>query len=435
MNYRIRNVDIVTLDDRWGTLRNSELGIADGRVAYIGQDGAGDYTGERDWEVIDGTGMICMPGLINTHNHAAMSLLRGYADDLPLQPWLNERIWPVEARMTPEDVYWGSLLAIVEMLKGGTTCFADMYFHMDEVARACRDSGIRAVLSRGLIGGRGEATDQQTLAEGLQFALEWRGQAGGRIQTMLAPHAPYTCPEPFLKTIIDAAEQHDLAIHIHLAETKVEFDEMMEQRGTTPILWVESLGLFERPVLAAHCVHVTEQDIEVLARMQGGVAHDPTGNLKLASGLAPIADMLQAGVTVALGTDGAASTNHLGMFKEIRLASLLQKNATRNAAAIPARMALQLGTREGGKAVGQPELGHLYPGGPADCILVDARKSHLTPAHDPESLLAYSAVESDVRMVWIAGELVVKDGICTRIDEQEVLRMAQRCAERITAAS
>lgn len=430
MNYRITNVDIVTMDDQWGTLTDSEIGIADGRIAYIGRNDRPKGK-EQDWQEIDGSGMICMPGMINTHNHAAMSLMRGYADDLELFTWLQQKIWPLEARLTPEDVYWGTMLSIVEMLKSGTTCFADMYFHMEQVAKACSDTGIRAVLAYGIIGGRGEEADRKELEVGLQFALEWRGANDGLLQTMLAPHAPYTCPELLLRQIVEVAEQYGLGIHIHLSETEKEVHDIQEQYGMTPVAWVHSLGMLEQHVLAAHCVHVTEEEIGMLAKMRGGVAHDPFGNLKLASGIAPVADMLAAGVTVSLGTDGPASTNHLGLLKEVRLASVLQKHMTKNASAVPARQALQMATRSGGEALGMPGLGHLYPGAPADCILVDRRAAHMSPKHDLESLLAYSAADADVRHVWVAGQWVVKDGQCTLVDEAEVMRNAQKCVERL----
>src|SRR5699024_6953850 len=247
---------------------------------------------------------VALPGLINGHTHIGMSLLRNYADDLPLHDWLTQKIWPVEAKLIGKDVYWGSMLSIVEMIRSGITCFADMYFFMEEVGKAIEESGIRGVLSRGTI----EEDDEKLNKEKIEYTRDlyknWHGKANNRIKVMVAPHAPYTCSPDYLKELIALADELNAGIHIHLSETKKEVDDSFEEHEKSPIKHVYDLGLFKRPTLAAHCVHVSSEDIEILKKNNVQVVNNPTSNLKLASGFAPVEEMLNKGVNVALGTDG-----------------------------------------------------------------------------------------------------------------------------------
>ena len=347
------------------------VAVEDGAILHVGAV-------PSDWqpdEWVDATDKLVMPGLINAHTHAAMTLLRGYADDLPLQEWLAEKIWPAEAGLTGEHVYWGALLAIVEMLRTGTTTFADMYFFMEEVARAVGESGIRASLAYGLIGLDPSRTERE-LSTGLSFAREYRGAAGGRITTMLAPHAPYTCPDGFLREVIAAAEAENLYLHIHVSETELENEEMRARTGQTPTAHLEELGLFTRPVLLAHGVWLTPDDIQILCRRHAGVAHCPGSNLKLAAGVAPVSAMLAAGVAVGLGTDGASSNNNLDLFREMHLAALVHKVREKDATAVPAVSALRLATSGGAACLGRKDsLGILAPGYRADLAFVDLNRA------------------------------------------------------------
>ena len=375
---------------------------------------------ELDFDVvIDGSNKFATPGLVNTHTHAAMTLFRSYADDMFLMDWLENKIWPAEANLTAEDVYWGTLLSIGEMLKSGTTCFADMYFFMDEVAKAVETSGIRACLSRGLAGVA--PNSDKSLLEAKEFCLKWNGAANGRITTMLGPHAPYTCPPDYLKQVIEVAKEIKAEIHIHLSETKFEVDTCIEKFGKTPIAHMDSLGLLDLGVLAAHCVHVTPEDIKLMKAKNVRVAHNPQSNLKLASGIAPVQQMLEAGLIVGLGTDGASSNNNLDLLEEVRLAALLHKVREDNPKVIPAQTALEMGTSCGAQALGLDKVGKLAVGYKADIVLYDMNKLTWAPKHDRNSLLVYSANSSDVHTVLVDGQVLVADGKLTTIDEAQVI--------------
>ncbi len=379
--------------------------------------------------VIDGSNLLVMPGLINTHGHAAMTLFRSYADDLPLQEWLEEKIWPIEEHLTADDVYWGSMLAICEMLKGGTTTFKDMYFFMDKVAEAAAESGIRAFLSRGMIGfGDSAATG---LKETEEFIANWHGAAGGRINVTLGPHAPYTCPPPYLEKVMALATKSGRPLQIHLSETRREVDESIAQYGASPIELVNRLGLFEHKVTAAHCVHVSDRDIEILAEKQVGVAHNPGSNLKLGSGVAPVAKMLEKGIKVGLGTDGASSNNNLDMFEELRLASLLAKGIAMDPTLINAKTALRMATVNGAGALFLDGCGCLKEGWKADLIGLRLDVPHLTPMHDPTAQIVYAASAADVELVLVDGKLVLEKGELKTIDEAKVRAEAARCAARL----
>lgn len=405
------------------------VAVENGVIRYVGAIPV-DWTPD---ERVDAAGKLIMPGLINTHTHAAMTLLRGYADDLPLQEWLAEKIWPAEARLTGEHVYWGTLLAIVEMLRSGTTCFADMYFYLDEIARAVTESGIRAALSYGMIG-LDPAKAERELATGLDFARRYRGAADGRIMSMLAPHAPYTCPDGFLREVIAAAATEDLPLHIHVSETERENREMAAQTGRTPTAHLAEVGLFVRPVLLAHGVWLSTADIAILRQHRVGVAHCPGSNLKLASGIAPVTELLQAGVPVGLGTDGAASNNNLDLLREVHLAAIIHKVREKSATVIPAKIALRLATVGGAACLGREDsLGCLAPGHRADLILVDLCRAHVTPGHDPISHLVYAARGSDVTDVMVDGRFLLRQGELVTLDEERIVHEAGRLGLALVA--
>ena len=374
---------------------------------------------------VDATDKVVLPGLINAHTHADMTLFRGFSDDLPLQEWL-ESIWPHEAKLTGAHVYWGTLLAAVEMIRTGTTAFADMYFFLDEVAQAVEESGIRACLAYGMIG-LDPAKAEKELNAGLTYARTYRGAAGGRLTTMLAPHAPYTCPDGFLREVVAAAAAEDLAIHIHVSETERENREMIARTGRTPAAHLEEIGLFERPVLLAHGVWLTPEDIDILRRYRVGVAHCPGSNLKLASGIAPVADLCAAGVPVGLGTDGAASNNNLDLWREVHLAALVHKFREHSATAVPAAAALRMATIGGAACLGQEgRLGCLVPGCRADLVLLDLNRPHLIPRHNALSHLVYAAEGGDVTDVMVDGRFLMRDGKLLQLDEERIIHEAGR---------
>lgn len=413
-------------------IEDGEIAVEGSRIVHVGAKGTTPEGFAPD-RIIEGNDMLAMPGFVNCHTHAAMTLFRGYADDMPLMRWLEDKIWPLEARLQPEDIYWGTMLCCLEMIRSGTTTFADMYFEMDQVARAVERSGMRAVLSRGLIGiGAGA---EESLAESKEFVGKWGGAAGGRITTMFGPHAPYTCPPDYLTRVIEAAHEMGVGIHIHLAETRDEVERITGEYGKTPVQLMNDLGLFELPVLAAHCVHLDDRDIEILVEKKVGVAHNPESNMKLASGIAPVAALLAAGAIVGIGTDGAASNNNLDMVEEMRTAALLQKVATGNPEVLPALEVLRMATVGGAMALGLADVGQLAPGYKADIILVDLRRPHLFPRHDVAAHMVYSASSADVCTVMVDGKILMEDRKVLFLDEQEIYERVRRCVDRLLTTS
>lgn len=382
-------------------------------------------------EIIDGKGMLALPGLVNTHTHVAMTLFRSYADDLALMDWLQNMIWPAEAHLDDDIVYWGSMLAFAEMIRGGTTAFCDMYMFMDSCAQAAEAAGIRGNIARGLAGVT--PNGMKALEENVELYRKWNNGADGRIRVMLGPHAPYTCPPDYLKKVRDTAEQYGIPIHIHLSETKGEVDTCREKFGVTPIALMNQIGLFDVPTLAAHCVHVTEDDIAIMAEKQVRVAHNPGSNLKLASGIAPVPAMRKAGVVVGLGTDGASSNNKLDMFAEMRLAALIHKAALLDPFAIKAEEALQMGTKDGAMCLGYDDLGELKEGYLADLILVDRSGWHWKPRFNSISLAIYAGNSMDVDTVMVNGKVLMRHKELLTIDTEKLDYEVQRVTDKLYA--
>jgi 5-methylthioadenosine/S-adenosylhomocysteine deaminase len=402
---------------------NTNIYIEDQKIVSIGTAPVGFIADE----IIDADNHLVMPGLINAHTHVAMSLFRNYADDLPFWPWLTEKIWPIEEKLTGPDVYWGSMLSIAEMIRSGVTSFADMYFFMDEVAEAVEKTGIRANLSRGMVGD--ETVGAQKLAESMEFYKCWNGKADGRIQVDIAPHAPYSCEKPFLEHIVETNKTEQCRMHIHLSETSKEVADSFDEKGVSPIAYVDSLGLFQYPTIAAHCVHVSDEDIAILADKKVNVVHNPGSNLKLGNGFAPIQKMMAAGVNVALGTDGSSSNNNLNLFEEMHLAAMVHKAVHEDPTAIPAYTALEMGTVNGAKALGlENKVGQIKVGYLADLIMIDLKKPHFYPRFNMTASLIYSAQASDVKDVMINGKWVMRNYELLTMDENEVFEKANACA-------
>ena len=416
----IQHVDAV-LPDRTACVH---MVFSDSKIAYIGED-LPPAALQKEADIVDGRGFLATPGFVNTHTHAAMTLFRSYADDMVLMDWLQKKIWPAEDHLTAPDVYWATLAAIGEMIKSGTTTFADMYFFMDEVAKATEETGMRAVLARGMAGVA--PTAEAALVESRELYHTWNNSADGRITVMLGPHAPYTCPADYLKRVVALSEELNTGIHIHLSETKGEVEDCLKLHGKSPIAYMADLGVLQRGVLVAHCVHVDTDDIALMKKYNVRVAHNPQSNLKLASGFAPITAMLDAGITVGLGTDGAASNNNTDLLEEMRLAAMLHKAVTGNPEVLPARQALNLATCDGAVALGLGnQLGELRVGAKADVVLYDRSGLQWCPPHDLVSLLVYSAQSSDVHSVWINGRRVLDNHVLTTIDEEKVKQEVSR---------
>ena len=377
-----------------------------------------------------------IPGLINLHTHAAMSLMRGLADDLALMEWLKHHIWPVEMReASPDFVYDGTLLACAEMLRGGTTLFNDMYFFPEAAARAALAAGMRASLGMIVVDFPSPyASDSlDYLTKGMAIRDRLRDQP--LISFCFAPHAPYSVQDKALSQVATYANEIDVPIHIHLHETQDEITQGEGHDGRRPLARLSDLGLIGPNLLAVHAVHLTDSEVELLARQGCHVAHCPSSNLKLASGIAPVAKLISAGVNVGIGTDGAASNNRLDMFNEMRQTALLAKAVTNDPTVLPAYQALTMATLNGARALGlDTRIGSLLPGKAADIVAVDFSRPELAPCYDPISHLVYAAGRQDVSHVWVAGELLVEDGVLTRSEFRDLGSRAAHWQTRIAAA-
>ncbi len=428
MKLIINSVDILAMDEAGHFYRDGTIVVNGDTIEYAGPKKGceEEHTGAKR---IDGRGMLAMPGFINTHTHVAMTVFRGYANDMALWDWLTGKIWPAEELLTGEDAYWATLLGAAEMIQAGITTFADMYMFMTHTARAVEDCGIRAVLARGL-SGPDKATDERHREVEELFSL--RTRAEGRITTMIAPHSVYTCSPDYLKVCRELAEKHGVGIHIHLSETEREVRDCIREHGCTPVRLLKRLGLFDLPVLAAHCVHLTDEDIDILAESDARVSHNPSSNMKLSSGFAPVAGLMRKGICVALGTDGAASNNNLSVWKEMTLATLIAKGRTGDPAALPARAALRMATVMGAKALSLNGVtGSLEKGKKADIILVDTSKPHYFPRGDVEVDLVYSGYPQDVDTVIVNGKILMTGRELTTIDLDKVYHEVQKTADRI----
>ena len=423
---------IVPVEPSGAVLERHSLLVKDGRIAALLPHREADT-----WcaaEQISLPGHVLMPGLINLHTHAAMSLLRGFADDLPLMTWLQQHIWPAEKRwVSTEFVREGTQLACLEMLKGGITCFNDMYFFAEASVAAAVSAGQR--IAAGLIvidhASAYAADPDGYLQRGMALRDAWKDEALASF--CLAPHAPYSTSDKTLAKVATYAAQLDLPVHMHVHETQAEIDQGMASHGLRPLARLHNLGLLGPQFIAVHAVHLQTPEIELLAEHGCHIAHCPSSNLKLASGLAPVADMLAHGLNVGLGSDGAASNNRLDLWQEMRLAALLGKGVAGDPAAVPAATALRMATLDGARALGLDQaIGSLQVGKYADMVAVDLRGAHNQPCDDPVSQLVYSASRAEVRHVWVGGKAVVHDGACLTVDEAETVRRAQSWRKKIS---
>jgi len=432
MKTLIKNINIITMDANANRYPDGAILYEDDTIEYVGPysklDGAINENSDNV-QVIDGKGMLAMPGFINAHTHIPMTAFRGYADNMPLWEWLTQKIWPLENRLEPEDAYWLSMLGAAEMISAGITTFSDMYMFTNEIAQAAYDSGMRAVLSRAMVGP--DDTFEQRLKD-VEKLAEWQNRAEGRITMMIGPHAVYTCSPEFLVTCRKLAEEYKTGIHIHLSETAKEVEDCIREYGKTPVRHLYDLGYFDLPVTAAHCVHLTDDDIDLMAEYDVKVAHCPVSNMKLASGFAPVDAMLKKGITVSLGTDGAASNNNLSILKEMSVAALIAKGYTGDPKALPAHTVVEMATVGGAKAVMlEDKIGSLEAGKKADIQLIDTRGPHYFPMEDPLVHLVYSGYSGDIDTVIINGRVVMQDRKLATIDLNLVYREVERIVNRI----
>ncbi len=404
-----------------GEFVECNIGIDGNRITYVGK---AEIKG--DIEII-AANMFVLPGLFNAHTHAAMTLFRGYAEGLSLRQWL-EKIWDVEARLDEKAVYWGSMLACLEMLKSGVTAFADMYIHMDGVAEAVGESGMRAIIGYGMAD-RGDAEKaEKELEIALEVVSKWDNSFGGRLRCMLTPHAPYTCSSEFLRKVAEIGRKKNLVKHIHLSETLWEVREIKKQYGTKPAELLDSLGFLDDKTVVAHAVWLDDEEIKILAKRGVSVAHCPSSNLKLSSGIARVAEMVDSGVNVCIGTDGAASNNMLCVMSDVRIAALLQNLRKK---VVKASKWLKAASENGYRAYGF-NSGKISTGMLADIAIFERNLRHY-PLHDPTSLIFTENCEAYHTIV--DGELLVEEGIVLSLDEDRVLRNAENVARKLIEGS
>lgn len=377
-------------------------------------------------EIIDGTDFLVLPGLMNCHSHIPMILFRGLAEDLNLFDWLNKKIFPYESKLTDELVLYGSLLGIAELIHTGCTYFADMYFFMESVAKAVEISGIRANLSLGLVDKNGS----DGINKAKDFFLKYHGQSNGRIEIFFGPHAPYTCNLDFLKKVSDLAKSLNTGIHIHLNETEKEVMDFKETHNKLPIVALQDIGFFGTPVICAHCVHMSPEEMMILKNENALVVHNPSSNMKLGSGIAPIETMLQKGLKVSLGTDGAASNNHLNMFGEMHLASLLAKVNAKNGSVLSANTILKMGTEIPGKYLLNGEVGTIDKGSSADLILISLNEPSLFPNDMITKSFIHSMYGTEVDTMIVNGKIIMKQKEILTMDENEIRTKANKLVRK-----
>ncbi|MFO7709313.1 MAG: amidohydrolase [Desulfobacterales bacterium] len=431
----IHNGTILTCNPAFEVIAGGWVGVRGGRIAAIGRTECSAQPAAR--ERIDARGGIVMPGLVNTHTHLPMTLFRGLADDLPLEAWLHEHIFPAErAAITPASVRWGTLLACAEMALSGTTTCCDGYFHEDAAAEAVREFGLRAVLGQGVIDfpAPGVPDPAGNIRAAREFAGAWLGRTAAITPSVFC-HSPCTCSEQTLVAAKRLCAELGLLFQVHAAETRWEREQVQAAHGLTPIGWLDRIGVLDPATLLVHCVWVDAADIALIAEKGAKVSHNPESNLKLGSGIAPVPAMLAAGITVGLGTDGCASNNDLDLLAAMDLAAKLHKADRLDPTVISAESAIRMATIEGARALGlEREIGSIEPGKQADLIVIDTRQPHLTPVHHPASAVVYAADGADVATVLVAGRALVRNRRLQTVDLEEVMARVEAIAAQLRPA-
>lgn len=426
MNLELRNILAVLPDGDTDITQKTSIFIQGDTIASIGNAPAG-FQAEK---VMDCEGKMAIPGLINAHTHSYMAFMRNVADDLSFMDWLFGTIDPIEQQMTDEDAYWGASLAILEMMKSGTTCFNDMQMNIHQTTRAVKESGMRAVICRGLVGSGNDEAGQIRLKQ----AYEERDAFADcdRLQFFLGPHAPYTCDEAFLRIIAEEAKKNHMGIHMHLSESVTEIENCKKDYGCSPIELARRCGLFESPFIAAHCVQVTPEDIDILKKYHVSVVTNPASNMKLGNGFAPIPEMLEKGINVCLGTDGAASNNSLNLIHEMSLLALIHKGTHRASQCVSAAEVFRIATLNGARALGmEQQIGSIEAGKKADIAILDLKTPSMWPNNNPIAALSYSANGSEVDSVIINGELTMEHKSVLTMDEERILFENQKIMKRM----
>lgn len=387
-------------------------------------------------KVIDATDKILLPGFVNTHTHLSMTLFRGLADDLALDEWLNDNIWPMEANLNENYCYIGALLGAVELIKSGTTTFSDMYFYMEDVAKAVEESGIRAALSYGMIDFADEEKRKAEIEKNMRLFKNCHNTADGRIKVFFGPHSPYTASEELLKEVRKLADENDIKIHIHVSETQKEINDVSSEKGLRPFEYLDSIGFLGPDVVCAHSVWLSDEEIEIIKKHDVKISHNPCINMKLASGIAPVSKLLENDICVAIGTDGASSNNNLDIIEELKTASLLQKVSTLDPKVLTSDEAIAMGTINGAKALGlDDEIGSIEVGKKADLILIDTNNANMVPDSSKlSSNVIYSANGSNVDTTICNGVILMENKKLTTLDEDEIYQKAREAIDQLKKA-
>lgn len=424
MSILLKNISYLDIEEE-KIVDKADIFIEENKIKKIGKNL--DLSAD---EVLDGENKLLTPGFVNAHTHLGMSYFRNYADDLALMDWLENEIWPIEAKLNAEDIYWSSMLSIIENIKSGVTSFCDMYYEMDRVGDAAIEAGIRGVLNRGMtdVDGKGE----EKLQEFDDLYKNYHEKCNGRIKVVPAPHAIYTCSTEFLKEIAKRSiERYDSLIHIHLSETLTEVENSKKEYGMTPIEYVNSLGLLDSQIIAAHCVHITDEEIELVKDKKFFPVYNPSSNLKLASGFTPVDKLLKNNITMALGTDGDSSNNNQDFVEEMHIGGIVNKAVTMNEKAVPAIEILKMATINGAKALGFEKLGLVKENYLADLTIFDLNSNSFTPRNNLISALVYSANSSDVESVICDGKFIMKNREIVNVDEEKIRQVVNQRWEDI----
>ncbi len=429
MNICIKNVLTVlpgAAKDAAQRVEKTSVYIEGNKIAAIG-DAPQGFKAEK---TINGDGYLLTPGLINAHTHSYMAFMRNCADDLSFMDWLFGRIDPIEQKMTNEDAYWGANLAILEMMKSGTTCFNDMQMNIMQTTRAVKESGMRAVICRGLVGSGDDEAGRSRLDQTYKERDAFKDC--DRLTFRLGPHAPYTCDEEFLKIIAREAEKEHMGIHMHLSESETEIENCKKDYGCTPIELAERCGLFAHPFIAAHCVQVTDRDMDILKKYDVSVVTNPASNMKLGNGFAPVPEMLEKGINVCIGTDGAASNNSLSLVHEMSLLALIHKGTKRSPQCVSAEEVYRCATINGAKALSlEKEIGSIEIGKKADLVLWNLKTPSMWPVNNPIASFSYSANGSEADTVIIDGEITMEHRKVLTMDEERILAETESIMQRI----
>jgi len=430
----IQDCTILTMDSKQPIVEKGFLAIKNKQITAV-EKKTKTSSSIKAKETINGVGKVAMPGLINCHTHVAMTLFRGASEDKPFDTWLRKTIWPLEAKLKPSNIYDGTLLGCLEMIKSGTTCFADMYFHEDVAVKAVEKAGLRAVLAEGIIEAGNSARGEKMLQVGESVAKRFNGYADGRVSIRLGPHALYSCSPNLLRRVREAALRLKVGVHVHLAESRDMIKSLKKKYGLREVELLERIGFLNHiDVLGAHCIHLSDEEMHILARHGVKVAYNPVANMKLGMGAPKINHLLNLGVNVGLGTDGPASNNSLDMFETMKVASLFQKSSYLDPTVLPAEVVLRMATIDGARALGlEKQTGSLEVGKQADIILLEFEKPHLTPKHNLYANIVYSARGSDVGTVIVDGNILMEKRKVRTLREEDVIEKAQRTASNLVA--